>query len=69
MAETKKIENSGFWTIDVKSGERKIITRELDGWYLNWSPDGKKFAFTAGFGGDEELWLMENFLPVEKAKK
>jgi Tol biopolymer transport system component len=35
---------------------------------LSWSPDGKKFAFTAGFGGDEELWLMENFLPEDKKK-
>jgi len=31
-----------------------------------WSPDGQKIAFTHWLGGDDELWLMENFLPEEK---
>ena len=33
---------------------------------IDWSPDGSRFAFTAGFGGESELWLMEDFLHLLK---
>jgi len=33
---------------------------------IGWSPDGKKIAFAHWTGGDHELWLMENFLPLVK---
>jgi len=33
---------------------------------IGWSPDGKKIAFTHWKGGDHELWLMEDFLPLVK---
>jgi len=45
---------------EVKTGVTGHATK------LGWSPDGKKIAFTAYAGGDNELWLMENFLPLEK---
>jgi Tol biopolymer transport system component len=31
-----------------------------------WSPDGETFAFTGVTGGDEEIWLMSDFLPLVK---
>lgn len=45
---------------EVKTGVAASATK------LGWSPDGKKIAFTAFAGGDYELWLMEDFLPLEK---
>jgi Tol biopolymer transport system component len=45
-------------TKEGKTGVKAIVTK------LGWSPDGEKIAFTAFAGGDHELWLMENFLPV-----
>jgi len=32
-------------------------------YHLDWSRDGKRFAFCGLKGGDKEFWLMENFLP------
>ncbi len=62
LLEAKKIENNGFWTIDVDSGERKLITRELDGWYLNWSPDGKYIISSKYEKGLKESWDKGHFL-------
>ena len=47
-------------------GEPEIIKTGLDARHLkiDWSRDGKRIAFTASRGGEPELWLMENFLPV-----
>jgi Tol biopolymer transport system component len=33
---------------------------------FGWSPDGEKIAFIALIGGEEEFWLIENFLPESK---
>ncbi|MCK4346522.1 MAG: PD40 domain-containing protein, partial [Bacteroidales bacterium] len=38
-------------------------------WDFDWSPDGKRFVFAGWKGGNKEFWLMENFLPLIKAKK
>ncbi len=56
----------GGQTREVQTG---VLERTAQNFYIDWSPDGKKFAFSAGFGGDEELWLMENFLQLVKNKK
>ena len=47
-------------TREVKTGVKASVTK------IGWSPDGEKIAFTAYSGGDAELWMMENFLPLEK---
>jgi len=50
-------------TKEVKTGVTAHATK------IGWSPDGKKIAFTAFTGGDAELWMMENFLPLEKLQQ
>ena len=47
-------------TREIKTGVKGGVTK------IGWSPDGEKIAFTAYSGGDAELWMMENFLPLEK---
>jgi dipeptidyl aminopeptidase/acylaminoacyl peptidase len=36
---------------------------------LEYSPDGKRIAYSRWFGGGYEFWLAENFLPKEKEGK
>ena len=57
-----------IWIYTNESGKSKEVKTGVTGsaTKLGWSPDGKKMAFTAYSGGDNELWLMENFLPLEK---
>jgi len=35
---------------------------------MAWSPDGKTIAFSAQLGGEPELWLMADFLPLQPTK-
>jgi Tol biopolymer transport system component len=37
----KKKSGVALWTIDVNSGERKLVARDFGNWYLCWSSDGK----------------------------
>ncbi len=58
-----------IWMIPLTGGEPVQIETGLSDWYhsqIDQSPDGKTIAFTAFTGGDSDLWLMENFLPLEK---
>jgi len=61
-----------IWVVSPDGGEPEEIETGLDAkaGHVSWSPDGKKLAFTAIKGGEEELYLMENFLPtgVSQAK-
>jgi len=50
-------------TREVKTGVTAHATK------IGWSPDGKKIAFTAYGGGDSDLWLMANFLPLENLQQ
>jgi Tol biopolymer transport system component len=56
-----------IWVVSLDGGEPEKIKTGLDArvTHISWSPDGKKIAFTASKGGDIELWLMEDFLPVQ----
>jgi len=42
---------------------------DVNTYHLDWSPDGKTFAFCGYKGGDPELWLMEDFLHLVKRSK
>jgi Tol biopolymer transport system component len=58
-----------IWMVSLQGGEPVQIETGLSDWYhsqIDQSPDGKTIAFTAFTGGDSDLWLMENFLPLEK---
>jgi Tol biopolymer transport system component len=61
-----------IWMVPLSGGEPVQIETGLSDWYhsqIAQSPDGKTIAFTAFTGGDSDLWLMENFLPVFESKK
>ncbi len=56
-----------IWMLPLQGGEPVQIETGLSDWYhsqIDQSPDGKTIAFTAFTGGDSDLWLMENFLPL-----
>ena len=56
-----------IWMVPLTGGEPVQIETGLSHWYhsqIDQSPDGKTIAFTAFTGGDSDLWLMENFLPL-----
>jgi hypothetical protein len=42
---------------------------DADVYELDWSPDGRKIAFSGGSGMDIEFWFMENFLPLIKGRR
>ncbi|NQU84424.1 MAG: PD40 domain-containing protein [Mariniphaga sp.] len=46
---------------DIKTGLLDVRTKHLD-----WSPDGKRFVFGGRTIRVNELWLMEDFLPLDK---
>jgi Tol biopolymer transport system component len=58
-----------IWQVSLTSGSREELETELDAVHtqIAWSPDGKKIAFSAIQGGEPELWLMEDFLPLAQA--
>jgi len=33
---------------------------------FGWSPDGEKIVFTASTGGEQEFWLIRDFLPEQR---
>ncbi len=59
----------GLWRISVDGGEPEslgISTRYIEEVCVH--PDGKRLALSTRTSGGPELWVMENFLPAEKAK-
>ena len=61
-----------LWTVGVGGGAVTEVRTGLTGvhaTYLDWSPDGRTIAFTGSEGGDEELWLMEDFIHLVKAAR
>ncbi len=60
-----------IWVVSMDGGEPEEIKTGLDAKasHISCSPDGKKIAFTAYSGGEQELWLMEDFLPLVEGTK
>ncbi|RLD88448.1 MAG: hypothetical protein DRJ29_17310, partial [Bacteroidetes bacterium] len=60
--------NKKIWTISLNGGEPVEIKTGLDTepTGLAWSPDGEKITFRTQNGGEIDLWLMEDFLPLDK---
>ncbi len=57
----------GLMVVSLKIGQIRevqtgILGKEVQDFYIDWSPDGSKLAFSASYGGNAELWLMEDFL-------
>ena len=57
-----------IWVIHKEGGMPTEVktTVNAQATMLGWSPDCKKIAFTAEAGGEHELWMMEDFLPLDK---
>lgn len=47
-------------------GEPRTVQTGFEGavTQVAWSPDGRTFAFSGTTGGEEEIWLMSDFLPL-----
>ncbi len=60
--------NEGIFIVSLDGTEPAEVKTGLDAmaFHIAWSPDGEKMAFAASKGGELELWLMEDFLPLIK---
>jgi Tol biopolymer transport system component len=65
------ITNDRIWKSSLESGRSQELKTGLDAVHLGiaWSPDGSTIAFSAKQGGEPELWLMSDFLPLLQAKR
>jgi Tol biopolymer transport system component len=55
-----------IWTVPAAGGRPTAISTDVGGDVHQFalSPDGKTIAFNVLSGGDTELWMMEDFLPL-----
>ena len=66
---SSKSEACSLWRIPAEGGKPEKFDLTVDGLEnLRFHPDGKKLAFNS-WRMEAEVWVMENFLPVDKAKK
>lgn len=57
-----------LWVIPMSGGTPKSLKLTSRGlWNLTIHPDGQKIAYTSA-NSEAEIWVMENFLPDEKAQ-
>ena len=60
---------SSFWRISPEGGEpQELWQLKKRAGDLSIHPDGKQIAYSI-FEEEDEIWVMENFLPEEKAQK
>jgi Tol biopolymer transport system component len=61
---------STVWRVDVASGNAENVGGDIrrDIKSPQIAPDGKSLYFS-GLGVDDELWVMENFLPIQQVGK
>ena len=59
------------WIIPVSGGEPREIRVGFDGriMQIDWSPDGQTLAFSGSVGGEEEIWLMSDFVNLVKTAR
>ncbi len=57
-----------IWVVPDKGGQPVELETGLEAraFKIGWSPDGQKIAFTHWLGGDDELWMMEDFMHLLK---
>ena len=58
--------------ISINDGSIEDIKTDLvdvNIYHFDWLPDGSKFVFGGWQGGNAELWIMEDFLPLVKQTK
>jgi Tol biopolymer transport system component len=66
---SSKSEACSLWRIPAEGGRPEKFDLTKDGLgKLSFHPDGSKLAFNS-WRIEAEVWVMENFLPVDKAKK
>ncbi len=57
-----------LWRIPVGGGEPRTLNLGVKVSHLTLHPDGRRIAFASlEPGGGQEVWVMENFLPVENS--
>lgn len=71
-SEQDPAERKEVWRIAVAGGEPVRIglsLRPMQLSTLRFHPDGKRIAFTVAEEAANEVWMLENFLPVQKASR
>ena len=64
-----KSEACNLWRIPAEGGRPEKFDLTMDGLgKLSFHPDGSKLAFNS-WRIEADVWVMENFLPADKAKK
>src|SRR5205085_12171496 len=60
-----------LWRVPVTGGEPESTGVSVKGglYYPGMSPDGRQITFGAEEHHPDELWALENFLPVTQTKK
>jgi Tol biopolymer transport system component len=60
-----------IWKVNLQSRRSEEVQTGLDAMHMQmaWSPDGNTIAFSALQGGEPELWLMSDFLPLLRPKR
>jgi Tol biopolymer transport system component len=61
-----------LWRISAEGGEPQSLGLTMEGlslYGLSVHPDGRHIAFTAGRPHRNEVWVLENFLPVPKTSR
>jgi hypothetical protein len=61
---------SELWRIPAGGGAAEYAQVSAAGLkYIDLSADGSRLAFTAGQRTEQELWVLENLLPVQQAAR